>query len=35
LNGIVVAGRLNGLIAWATRFAPRQFLAAMADKLIG
>ncbi len=31
----VVAGRLNSLIAWSTRLAPRQFLAAMADKLIG
>jgi short-subunit dehydrogenase len=31
----VVAGRLNSLMAWSTRLAPRQFLAAMADKLIG
>ncbi len=31
----VVAGRLNSLVAWSTRLAPRQFLAAMADKLIG
>jgi hypothetical protein len=31
----VVAGRLNSLIAWSTRLAPRQFLAAMADRLIG
>jgi short-subunit dehydrogenase len=31
----VVAGRINNLIAWSARLAPRQFLAAMADKLIG
>jgi short-subunit dehydrogenase len=31
----VVAGRINALVAWITRFAPRQFLASMADKLIG
>jgi short-subunit dehydrogenase len=31
----IVAGRLNSLIAWSTRLAPRQFLAAMTDKLIG
>jgi short-subunit dehydrogenase len=31
----VVAGRINAFVAYATRFAPRQFLAAMADKLIG
>lgn len=31
----VVAGRINRLIAWSARFAPRQFLAAMADKLNG
>jgi short-subunit dehydrogenase len=31
----VVAGKLNSLIAWSARLAPRQFLAAMADKLIG
>jgi short-subunit dehydrogenase len=31
----VVAGRLNSLIAWITRLAPRQFLAAMADRMIG
>ena len=31
----VVAGRINSLVAWSTRLAPRQFLAAMADRLIG
>jgi hypothetical protein len=31
----VVAGRLNSLIAWSTRLAPRQFLAAMAERMIG
>jgi short-subunit dehydrogenase len=31
----VVAGALNSLIAWSARLAPRQFLAAMADRLIG
>ncbi len=31
----VVAGRMNNLIALGTRLAPRQFLAFMADRLIG
>jgi short-subunit dehydrogenase len=31
----VVAGWINALVAWGTRFAPRQFMASMADKLNG